>query len=132
MMLVLVAAGCAANKPPPVAQMPQTVTLGDNDYAAIKKAYLDANPDARVGRVIAVLPNEKRLTANDVPFADFKAGDIISIVDGQLNLIADGTVLEVQPDQLYVSYVPATVGSRDPAAGDLLIRAQTPDRSTYK
>jgi ribosomal protein L24 len=131
-MLVLVVAGCAANKPPPVAVVPQAVTLGDDDYAAVKKAYTDANPDSRVGRVVAVLPSEKRLTVNDVPVADFKAGDVISIVDGKLNLIADGTVLEVQPDQLYVSYEPVTLGSRAPAAGDLLIRAQTPDRSTYK
>jgi len=43
-----------------------------------------------------------------------------------MNPIADGSVVDLDADLLYVHYDPVTVGSPQPAVGDLAIRAQAP------
>jgi hypothetical protein len=118
-------AGCATSKAPP--QAPPAIIQAD-DYNALKTAYLSAVPDARVGRVAAVLPAEQRLAVGDIPVADFHKGDVISVVDAKLNAIADGTVVDLDADMLYVHYDPVTVGSPQPLVGDLAIRAEAPPR----
>src|ERR1700722_17504423 len=115
--------GCASSHAPKQASAPPAyTTLSDSDYAALKARYLAANPDARLGRVAAVLPDQKRLAVADLPSADFHKGDVLSVVDGDLNLLADGSVVEIDPDLIYVTYEPATVGSRSPVVGDIAIR----------
>jgi hypothetical protein len=117
---VLWAAGCAsepkpAPRPVPVAAMDQ--------YTVIKTAYLQANPDARVGRVAAVLPDQARLAVADVPVSDFHRGDILSVVDAKLNPLATGSVVDMDSDMLYLQYTPVAGSSRAPLAGDLAVRA---------
>jgi hypothetical protein len=127
---VLAAAGCAGSQPPPqAAAPPPSITLGDDDYQSFKTAYLAANPAASVGRVQAVLPGDQRLAVGDLNTGSFRKGDILSIVDEKLAPLADGTVVAVDKDLVYVRYEPVTVGSRAPTGGDLAIRAETPKRS---
>jgi hypothetical protein len=124
-MAVAFAAGCASEPPKPA---PKTTVLSEDNYAQIKAAYLAANPNARVGRVDAVLPASRRLSVTDIPLADFKKGDVISVVDDKLNAIADGTVVEMDASDLYVVYEPVSATSRTPASGDIAVRAETPTR----
>jgi hypothetical protein len=123
-MAVLLAAGCASAPPAPPAKVP----LNDDSYSSIKSVYLGANPNARVGRVAAVLAGENRLSVGDVNLSDFRKGDVISVVDERLNPIADGTVVDIDSDYLYVQYQLAGTSGRSPAAGDLAIRAEAPTR----
>jgi starvation-inducible outer membrane lipoprotein len=116
-------AGCASDKPKLVEK---TTSITQDAYGSIKAAYLTANPNARVGRVAAVLAN--RLSVNDIPLADFRKGDVVSIVDDKLNPIATGSVIEIDSDYLYVDFEPETATSRAPVVGDMAIRAETPVR----
>jgi len=122
--LVLLAAGCASAPP----AGPRPMVQGD-EYTALKNSYLAANPDAQVGRVAAVLPDQNRLAVADMPVSEFRKGDILSIVDAKLNPIADGTVVDVDSDMLYVQYTQAAGSAQPPAAGDLAIRAEAPSRA---
>src|SRR5580658_3437405 len=91
LMAVAMLAGCATAPPPPAATSSST-GLSPTDYDSFKNMYLSTNPDARVGRVEAVLPDEHRLAVGDIPTSDFQVGDVVSIVDGSLNVVADGRV----------------------------------------
>jgi starvation-inducible outer membrane lipoprotein len=124
--LVLLAAGCASQTAPPPA--PRAVVENDQ-YSALKTSYLAANPDARLGRVAAVLPDQNRLAVADMPVADFRRGDVLSIVDAKFNPVADGTVVDMDSDMLYVQYTQAAGITQPPAAGDLAIRAEPPPRA---
>jgi len=126
---ILLAAGCAHQTAPPQAAVAVTPTISADAFSSLKAAYLAANPDARLGRVAAVLPNIKRVAVSDVTTADFKKGDILSLVDQNFNVLANGTVFEIDSDWVYVQYEPATIGSRPPVAGDMAVRAEKPDRS---
>lgn len=130
----LLASGCQQPAPPPQTRpVPPVVAMSPADYASLKAAYLKANPDARVGRVLDVLPSEKRLAVGDVPTGDFMKGDVVSVVDDKMALVADGMVVDVDPDILYVKYTTPTVGTnREPIKGDLAVRAATPDRNRYR
>jgi hypothetical protein len=119
------AVGCSSSQAPPQAKpLPPQPVLGSDDYASLKSSYLSANPDAHVGRVEAVLPNEPRLAISDIGPADFRPGDVLSIVDSQLNPVADAVVTSADTDYLYVRYVPVVVSSPAPVVGDLAIRAE--------
>ena len=122
--IVLAAAGCKSTAAPPQAVVPTPTTLSSDDYNALKAAYLKANPRARVGLVSAVLPLQNRAAISDIPTGDFKKGDVISIVDGRFVPLADGTVVAIDPDLLYVDYLPAPGATRPPAAGDIAVKAQ--------
>lgn len=122
---LFLAAGCASHTPAPATQ---PAALNTDNYPAIKAAYLSANPNSRVGHVAAVLAGSNRLSVNDIPLGDFRKGDVVSIVDGQLNLIANGMVVDIDSDYLYVDFEPASATSRPPQPGDLAIRAETPTR----
>ena len=124
-MALAFAAGCASEPPKPA---PKSAVLSEDSYASIKAAYLAANPNARVGRVDAVLPASRRLSVTDIPLADFKKGDVISVVDDKLNPIANGSVVETDATDLYVVYEPVSAASRTPTAGDMAVRAETPTR----
>jgi len=121
--ILLAMAGCAAPAPKPVVAAAPPPTVSADDYSAVKAAYLAANPNARVGRVEAVLPDQQRVAVGDVTVGDFNKGDILSIVDAKMNVLADGTVVDKDSDLLYVKYSPVA-GSAAPVAGDLAIRAQ--------
>jgi hypothetical protein len=124
-MALVLAAGCASNAPKPA---PNPASISEDTYGTIKSSYLSANPNARVGRVAAVLAGSNRLSVTDVPLADFRKGDVLSVVDGKLNPIANGAVVEIDSDYLYVDFEPASATSRSPQAGDMAIRAETPTR----
>jgi len=127
MMVLLLAAGCASSSAPATTQ--PSASLNNDEYGAVKSAYLAANPDARVGRVAAVLAAEGRASVEDIPVVDFRAGDVLSIVDGKLNPIANATVEELDADYLYIHFVPLTATSPAPVVGDMVIRAESPGRA---
>jgi hypothetical protein len=123
------AIGCTPPPPPPPSSGSVGVYSAD-DYNAFKARYLNANPDARVGRVMAVLTNEHRLSIGDIPTKDFSPGDVLTILDGTGNVLADGTVADLDADTLDVNYTLSTSGTfREPRAGDIAVRALPPSRN---
>jgi len=132
LLAAMLLAGCA-EQPKPVASAPPPSGISPSDYDNFKNMYLSTNPDARVGRVEAVLPDDHRLAVGDIPTSDFQVGDVVSILDGSLNVVADGKVVEVSDDLLYVKYYPpVNDGSQQPQPGELAVRAETPDRDATR
>jgi len=125
--------GCQPPPPPPPPAVVIPPVLSFDQYRAVKAEYLRANPQASVGRVAAVLPEDSRLSANDLKTGDFARGDVVTIVDRDLNPVADGVVVDVDRDYVYVKYsAPVEGGGRTPLVGDILIRPGKPDRATYR
>jgi len=125
---ILIAGGCAA-QPVPKPTVVNPALVGRNGYADLKAAYLKANPDARVGRVAAVLANQNRAAIEDIPTGDFAVGDDLIIVDENFDIIADAAVTDAGTDLLFVRFTQPS-GGRDPVVGDLAIRPEPPDRPT--
>lgn len=124
----MMAIGCAPPPPPPP-PTPNGFIHAEEDFDSFKAAYQKANPDARIGRVTAVLTNEHRLSVGDISTADFARGDILTILDYAGDVLADGTVEDMDADTLYVQYTLSTTATfREPRAGDIAIRALPPDR----
>jgi len=118
--LLLIAVGCAS-QPAAAPPTPAASAAPALDYSQIKAAYLKANPDARVGRVAAVMRDKSIAAIDDVAITDFAPGDDFVIVDNNLNVVADATVTDAGTDLLFVRYSSPTSGGRDPVVGDLAI-----------
>jgi hypothetical protein len=127
--VVLLACGCATQSAPPPEKI-ITTPRAEPRYADLKAAYLNANPDARIGRVDAVLAAQSRLAVSDVSVGDFQVGDPLIIVNRDFDIVADATVTDVRNDTLFASYTrPTTGGGGAPAVGDMAIRAEQPERA---
>jgi hypothetical protein len=120
------AVGCQSSPPPapPVAQ-PSPQEKGEH-YRVLRSQYLAANPGSQVGVVIATLPANKLAGVRDVDYKQFTVGDILSIVDDQMNILANARVVKVDTDLLQVEYDRVFGASREPEVGDIAIRAVQP------
>ena len=112
------AAGCQPKEqptgpvyPPPVAPTPQT-----------RERIQRLAPDALIGEVTAVLPQERLAMIGNVPVQQFKEGDVVTFMGGNEVSIGNGIVIRVGADTLQVRYEPPPPGGRPPAMGDLAIR----------
>jgi hypothetical protein len=95
--------------------------VSQDQFIAARNEYQKQNPDARVGLVTAVLPDDHLASVGSVPVKDFAVGDIVSFIDAYGNIVATGQVEAITNDQLNVRYTPT--GGRDPIKGDLAVRA---------
>ncbi len=79
-------------------------------------------PDALVGRVNAVLPDEHLALVADIPVKDFTIGQVLFFLGGDAVNVGNGVVVHISQDALHVRYSEPTAGSRPPAVGDLAVR----------
>jgi hypothetical protein len=116
--------GCAS-KPKAQSQAATSPLVTAKQQAQkLQTTYQKTDASARVGVVLAVKPDTHLAAVGDVPTQDFKKGDVISFVDANQKLVANGHVRDVQKNLLIVGYdVPAK--GRAPQTADLAIRLKT-------
>jgi len=108
--------GCT--QPKPQTAKPAPTPIGDEAVAAYQKKH----PDALIGRVVAVRPEDRLLAAGDIPVADFKPGDAVVILGADQEQIGTGDVVSTGKSWVHVHYSEATSGQRPPSLGDLVVR----------
>src|SRR5690348_11149231 len=109
--------GCAPKSPPP--QPAEPPPANSAQVSALREQLKRTDPNAQVGQVRAVMPQNKLLAIDDVPVQDFPAGQAVVIADGKLNTVARGVVDNVEGRIVVVKYEAV---KRDPRKGDLAIR----------
>ena len=117
-LMLGVVVGCHPNKKQVVVEpaSPQTVQ-------EIRQSYQTVDPNARVGVVVATLPQKGLVAVGDVAVADFKEGDVLVFMDSQRHLIATGKVIAKTADALHVSYDIDAADGREPQIGDLAVKS---------
>jgi hypothetical protein len=108
--------GCAQSKPQTAKPPPSPI--GDDVVAAYQKKH----PDALIGRVVAVRPEDRLLAAGDVPVAEFKPGDAVVILGSDQEQIATGDVISMGKSWIHVHYSEPSGGQPAPKLGDLVVR----------
>lgn len=116
--------GCAAKPKTPPAPPPPSVNSARQTARDLQAAYRQSDPSARVGIVLAVKPDIQLAAVGDVPVKDFKSGDVVSFMDTNQQLVANGHVTDTDNDLLIVKYDVLLSGGRAPRAGDLAIRVK--------
>ena len=89
----------------------------------IRQSYQAIDPNARVGVVVAALPQKGLVAVGDVAVADFNEGDVLVFMDSQHHIIATGKVIAKTADALHVSYDIAAADGREPQIGDLAVKS---------
>jgi hypothetical protein len=115
LLVAVLFGGCTREKPPETKA--PSAPIGDDVVAAYRKKH----PEALIGRVVAVRPEDRLLAAGDVPAADFKRGDAVVILGGDQEQIATGDVVSIGNNWIHVQYGEAA-GQRAPKLGDLVVR----------
>lgn len=98
------------------------------DYPEAKARLQKLDPSAKVGRVIAVLPDERMASIGEINVQEFQRGQAIQIIGADDQPVASGVVLSIVNDTLHVRYNPVGEGGRRPYVGDLAIRFSMPVR----
>ena len=106
--------GCTQQKQPEAKPAPAPIS-GD-----VVAAYQKKHPDALIGRVVAVRPQDHLIAAGDVPVDQFKAGDAVVILGSDQEQIATGDVVSMGKSWIHVHY--GDSAQRVPAVGDLVVR----------
>jgi hypothetical protein len=115
-LMLGVIAGCHHKKPVVVEPAsPQTIQ-------AIRQSYTSVDPNARVGVVIAILPQKGLVAVGDVAVADFKEGDVLVLMDSHRHIIAAGKVVAKTADALHVTYDISGADEREPQVGDVAVK----------
>ena len=113
-------AGCAAKRPP--ARDPEAAAASEETVRMIRQSFQQADPDARVGVVLATLPESRLAAVGDVDVKEFHEGDAITFIDTMQRPLVNGRVLEITNSQLNVKYENPGRGERAPREGDLAVR----------
>src|SRR3954468_19241215 len=110
----IVVGGCAQR---PVEQpKAEPAPLSDDAVAAYRRKH----PEALIGRVVAVRPQDHLVSVGDVPVVDFKKGDAVTFLSGGDQQIGNGDGIDIMNERLIVRY--AAGGGREPRVGDLVVR----------
>jgi hypothetical protein len=107
--------GCTQQKAPE--PKPQPVAMSDDALAAYRKKH----PDALIGRVVAIRPEDHLLAGGDLNVSDFKSGDAVVIFGSGEEQITTGDVVSMGKSWIHVHYNDST-GQRPPQMGDLIVR----------
>ena len=108
--------GCTQKSEP--APKPAPASISDDVVAAYRKKH----PEALIGRVVAIRPEDRLLAAGDIPVADFKRGDAVVILGSDQEQIATGDVVSMGNNWIHVQYGASASGQRAPKLGDLVVR----------
>jgi len=106
--------GCTREKPPQA--KPALTPIGSDAVAAYQKKH----PDALIGRVVAVRPQDRLIAAGHLPVDQFKAGDAVVIIGSDQEQIATGDVVSMGKEWIHVHY--SETAQRVPALDDLVVR----------
>ena len=111
---VVALGGCAQKQ----AEQPKAepAPLSDDAVAAYRRKH----PDALIGRVVAIRPQDQLVSVGDVPVVDFRRGDAVTFLSGSDQQIGNGDVIDIMNERLIVRY--AQGGGREPRVGDLVVR----------
>ena len=110
-----VAGGCVS-KPVPV---PEPASPSASQVESIRLSYISAFPNARVGVVSSVLPDEPYALVTQIDTKDLKAGEIVSFIDSSESIVAHGEIIKVEADSLAIKFVAVT---RTPRTGDVAVK----------
>jgi hypothetical protein len=105
---------CTQNKQPQA--KPAPTPIGNDAVAAYQKKH----PDALIGRVVAVRPEDRLVAAGELPIDQFKPGEAVVILGSDQEQIATGNVLSTGKTWVHIRYSDAA--QRVPALGDLVVR----------
>ena len=115
----LMLAGCQPKAAPPVGPVyPPAVAPTAQTVERIKRLA----PDALIGHITALLPEEHLALVGDVPVRDFAEGQVVTFAGGNDVAIGNGVVVRISKDALHVRYEDPAPGARPPAGGDLAVR----------
>lgn len=98
------------------------------NYPEAKARLQKVDPGAKIGRVIAVLPDERMASIGDINVQEFQRGEPIQILGAEDQPVATAVILSIVNDTLHVRYTPVGEGGRRPYVGDLAIRFAMPVR----
>lgn len=119
----LLALGCAPREQQAGEEDTPMLSTAEQTAEQLRRSYQQADPDARVGVVMAVRDELRLAAVGQVPVSDFRDGDTITFIDLNEQVLAHGTVASIEEGLLVVRYEPAQDG-RDPRVGDLAIRVK--------
>jgi hypothetical protein len=98
------------------------------NYPEARARLQQKDPGAQMGRVIAVLPDERMASIGEINVQEFQRGQAIQILGAEDQPVATAVVLSIVNDTLHVRYTPVGQGGRQPYVGDLAIRFSMPVR----
>lgn len=111
----LLLCGCMSHKP-------AAIPADEATLQQFRETYTRIDPSAKVGRVIAVLPDTPLVAVGDINPADVQIGDVLVFMDTNSRIIAYGHVVEKTADAVHLRYDVKADG-RAPVVGDLAVRA---------
>ncbi len=112
-------AGCRSEAPQQTVVVPPAPTPVS---AELRQRLATRAPDAVIGRVIAVLPDNRLAAVGDVPVTSFKREDVVTFIGSEDVTLVSGTVVEVLADAVHIRYELPADGQRAPAVGDLAVK----------
>jgi hypothetical protein len=119
-MVAALAGGCQPKAPPPLPP-PVEPTPTPQMAANLKQEILTSDPLAKVGEVTAVMPQDQTLAVGGVNVADFREGDVMLVIGGNMNTVAHGEVYKVDRANNVV-VLKFHDSTRQPERGDLAVR----------
>lgn len=87
--------------------------------STLRASYKIAFPNARVGTVTAVMPDQPYALVGDIETANLPVGSIVTIVDANETVITNARVELINGNGLTVRF---DEGKRRPAVGDAAIK----------
>src|SRR4051794_29576883 len=123
----LMVGGCQQNQSSqtaPPAAPPTNPDAAEN----MRTRFSQADPNAATGVVATVLADKQYAAVSNVDVNKFTVGDTVTLLDGNFQTLAFGTVKAVVRTALHVKYDPAPNASRGPQSGDLVVRTTTGER----
>ena len=88
----------------------------------IREVLQQADRDALVGRVVAVLPDLPFAAVGDIPVERFQRGEPITFIDANRKRLTNGIVRNMSDTRLHVEFDKPPRNGRAPRVGDLAVR----------
>ena len=110
-------AGCASKK-----KEDPVVTADQNTFMRVRSDLLRMDPNARVGQVTEVSPEQNFAAVGSMPTDGLTEGAVLTFLDGNQNVLTTGKVIRVLPDAVHVKYEAPAAGTRAPVVNDLAVR----------
>lgn len=108
--------GCQSSKPKPQPSMPIT----GEALNQLRAEFMQADQNAKLGSVDAVLPSSAYLTVGQINPSQFPVGTAVVIIDSNRQVIAEGNVVRTFEDTVHVHYETKS-GKRAPQVGDVAV-----------
>lgn len=112
-------AGCKTKTDEPQAPAPAPVPVVEDD---VKARLQRLEPNALIGRVTAILAEDRLAAVGEVPPQDFSVGDVVVFYGASEQVVGHGKVVKADATLLHVKFEEPAAGQRAPAVGDLVIR----------